>query len=215
MWIRRRVLFAILGSALLAWPQAWASPQHTSPAASVLVVGDSLAAEYGLKRGSGWVAIIEQRIKASHAAHHIHNSSISGDTSSGGLSRLPALLKQYQPDIVIIELGANDALRGLSLEATRKNLSDMIVLAKQAHAQVLLLGMQIPPNYGRQYAEQFRRVFPDLASQHNTSLTPFLLEGMAMERSLFQPDGIHPNETAQPMLADNVWRQLEPMLQQL
>ena len=206
----------LLSLAQVAIAQAWASPQHTSPEApaTILVVGDSLAAEYGLKHGSGWVGIIERNLQNQYPAYQVHNSSISGDTSSGGLSRLPGLLKQYSPDIVIIELGANDALRGLALDDTQKNLSRLIALSQQINAQVLLLGMQIPPNYGRKYAEQFHKLYPQLAREHNTGLTPFLFEGMAMERSLFQSDGIHPNEKAQPILASNVWRELEPMLTQ-
>src|SRR5690606_32189470 len=153
-----------------------------------------------------------QRLQAKSAAYQIRNTSISGDTTSGGVSRLPAALSQYQPEIVIIELGANDALRGLSLSATEKNLSTMISLSQQAQARVLLLGMQIPPNYGRQYTERFQALFSRLSSQHDTALTPFLMEGIATDRSMFQADGIHPNEQAQSILADNVWAQLAPMI---
>src|SRR5690606_27006445 len=142
----------------------------------------------------------------------IRNTSISGDTSSGGVSRLPAALSEHRPDIVIIELGANDALRGLSLSVTEDNLSTMISLAQEAQARVLLVGMQIPPNYGRQYSEQFQALFTRLSSRHNTQLTPFLMEGIATDRNMFQADGIHPNEQAQPILADNIWEQLEPMI---
>ncbi|WP_409079877.1 arylesterase [Pusillimonas sp. SM2304] len=191
---------------------AWADTPTSNRKPVILVVGDSLSAEYGLQRGSGWVALIEQRLRSENAAYQIRNTSISGDTSSGGVSRLPAALSEHQPDIVIIELGANDALRGLSLGATEDNLSKMISLSQEAQARVLLLGMQIPPNYGRQYAEQFQALFPRLASRHNTQLAPFLMEGMAADRNLFQADGIHPNEQAQPILADNVWEQLGPMI---
>lgn len=191
---------------------AWADTPTGSQKPVILVVGDSLSAEYGLQRGSGWVSLIEQRLRSENAAYQIRNTSISGDTSSGGVSRLPAALSEHRPDIVIIELGANDALRGLSLGATEDNLSKMISLSQEAQARVLLLGMQIPPNYGRQYAEQFQALFPRLASRHNTQLTPFLMEGMAADRNLFQADGIHPNEQAQPILAENVWEQLGPMI---
>lgn len=191
---------------------AWADTPTGNQKPVILVVGDSLSAEYGLQRGSGWVALIEQRLRSENAAYQIRNTSISGDTSSGGVSRLPAALSEHRPDIVIIELGANDALRGLSLGATEDNLSKMISLSQEAQARVLLLGMQIPPNYGRQYAEQFRALFPRLASRHNTQLAPFLMEGMAADRNLFQADGIHPNEQAQPILAENVWEQLGPMI---
>lgn len=213
MWIRRSFAIAVLLLLPLSGGLAWAQAQHNSPAPTILVIGDSLSAEYGLRRNSGWVSLIEQRLRNQELAHQIHNSSISGDTTSGGLSRLPAALEQYQPDIVIIELGANDALRGLSLSMTEKNLSEMIELAQQADARVLLLGMQIPPNYGRAYTQQFQGLYPLLAERHNTQLTPFLLDGIAADREQFQSDGIHPNEAAQEVLANNVWQQLEPMLQ--
>ncbi|NYT57643.1 arylesterase [Alcaligenaceae bacterium] len=214
MSIRRSFVMAVLLFLPLTGGLAWAQTQHNSPAPTILVIGDSLSAEYGLRRDSGWVSLIEKRLHDQKFSHHIQNSSISGDTTSGGLSRFPAALKEYQPDIVIIELGANDALRGLSLAMTEKNLSEMIALAQQADARVLLLGMQIPPNYGRAYTQQFQGLYPLLAERHNTQLTPFLLEGIAADRERFQPDGIHPNEAAQEVLADNVWQQLEPMLQE-
>lgn len=214
MWIRRSFAVVALCCCQFAGSLAWASPQHTSPESTILVLGDSLSAEYGLRRGSGWVSVIEQRLSEQNPTYQIHNSSISGDTTSGGLSRLPAALEQYQPGIVIIELGANDALRGLSLSMTEKNLADMIELSQQANARVLLLGMQIPPNYGRKYTEQFQNLYPMLAERHNTQLTPFLLDGIAADRSRFQADGIHPNEEAQSVLAENVWEQLAPMLQE-
>lgn len=179
---------------------------------TILVVGDSLSAEYGLARGSGWVAVLETRMQADAPGYRFQNASISGDTTSGGLSRLPQALAQYKPRVVILELGANDALRGLSLQMTRDNLTRMIQLSQQAGAQVVLVGMQIPPNYGKRYTEEFRNLFHDLARDHKTALVPFLLEGMATDRSLFQADGIHPNEAAQPTLADNVEQVLRPLL---
>lgn len=214
MSIRRSFAIAVLSVFMLSGGAAWAQVEHNSPASTILVIGDSLSAEYGLRRNSGWVALIEKRLHEHKQPYQVQNSSISGDTTSGGLSRLPEALQDYQPDIVIIELGANDALRGLSLAMTEKNLSEMITLAQQADASVLLLGMQIPPNYGRAYTRKFQDLFPLLAERHNTQLTPFLLEGIAADRDRFQPDGIHPNEAAQEVLADNVWKQLEPMLQE-
>lgn len=217
MLIRRRLLKALI----FCFPLTAAALSPTAPASravraprAILVLGDSLSAEYGLERGSGWVALLENKLAttAAHAAYQIRNASISGDTTSGGVSRLPEALAHYKPAIVIIELGSNDALRGLSLTGTRSNLSRMIDLSKQAGAKVLLLGMQIPPNYGRKYTEEFRRIFPELANEHDTELAPFLLEGIATDPAMFQPDGIHPNERAQPQLADNVWTHLEPML---
>lgn len=178
----------------------------------ILVVGDSLSAEYGLRRDSGWVALLDQRLREKNKKYLLQNASVSGDTTSGGLSRLPAALAAQQPAIVIIELGSNDALRGLALSMTKNNLDAMIQLSQQAGAQVLLLGMQIPPNYGRRYTEQFRLSFHQLAADRQTKLVPFLLEGIAQDPSLFQADGIHPNETAQNTIANNVWAELQPML---
>ena len=181
----------------------------------VLVVGDSLSAEYGIERGSGWVSLLEPRIRDMFPGFQIKNASISGDTTSGGLTRLPDVLRQHDPAIVLIELGANDALRGLSLQATRENLARMITLSKDSGASVILVGMQIPPNYGTRYSRQFRELFPELAQEHDTSLVPFLLDGMAADSSLFQADGIHPNEEAQPAIADNVWPVLKSALERL
>lgn len=208
---RRRFL---IGAAILCGlPASYAQGAAlTSP--NILVIGDSLSAEYGLQRGSGWVSIIADKLKTEKYDGGIDNASISGDTTSGGLSRFPAALARYKPGIVIVELGSNDALRGLSLQMTQDNLAAMTSLAQKSGAKVLLVGMQIPPNYGRNYTERFRQLFASVAAQHKTGLVPFLLEGMADKRELFQTDGIHPNETAQPILASNVWAQLKPLLQQ-
>lgn len=176
------------------------------------MIGDSLSAEYGLRRGSGWVNLLSDRLAQEKFNFRVNNASISGDTTSGGKSRLPAALEQHQPGIVIIELGSNDALRGLSLDMTRDNLTDMIAMAQNAGSKVVLVGMQIPPNYGRQYTEAFKNLFTELAEAHDTALVPFLLDGIAADRQMFQPDGIHPNEDAQPVLAENVWGALKPLL---
>lgn len=179
---------------------------------TILVIGDSLSAEYGLPRDSGWVQILAKRLHAEQAGYQMQNASISGDTTSGGLARLPDALAHYSPKIVIIELGSNDALRGLDLAMSEENLSKMVELSKDAKTQVLLVGMQIPPNYGRRYAEQFRDLFGKVAERHGISLVPFLLEGVATDKAMFLDDGIHPNERAQNRLAENVWRHLAPML---
>lgn len=179
---------------------------------TILVIGDSLSAEYGISRNSGWVKIIQHRLGTDGLNYEMKNASISGDTTSGGLSRTPAALKEHGPEVVIIELGSNDALRGLPLDMSRDNVSQMIALAKDAGARVLLVGMQIPPNYGRPYAEQFRTMFIELAKEHGIDLVPFLLENVALDRTLFLDDGLHPNEKAQPIIADNVWAVLKPML---
>jgi len=197
------------------WLATGAAGAQTSAASdTILVVGDSLSAEYGLARASGWVAILETRLATEFPGLVWHNASISGDTTSGGVARLPQALAQFQPDVVVLELGANDALRGLALHATRANLARMIALAQAAGARVVLVGMQIPPNYGRSYADAFRDLFAALAQEHHTALVPFLLAGMETDRSLFQADGIHPNEAAQTVLADNVERVLRPLLAQ-
>lgn len=189
--------------------------QDVPPAAhsrDILVIGDSLSAEYGLRQGSGWVSIVAEKLKSRKYKGLIHNASISGDTTSGGLSRLSGELARYKPGIVIIELGSNDALRGLSLTMTKNNLSAMVAAIQKSDARVLLVGMQIPSNYGRRYTEQFRDLFVQVAAHYHIPLVPFLMEGMATNKALFQADGLHPNEKGQPILAKNVWTYLAPML---
>jgi len=181
----------------------------------VLVVGDSLSAEYGLKRGSGWVALLGARMAEQKVPGSVVNASISGDTTSGGRSRLPALLKQHRPQVVVLELGGNDALRGLPLAMTRSNLADMAGAARAVGAKVLIVGMQVPPNYGRQYTQDFASLFADVARSQGAALVPFLLAGVAdapNAEALFQPDRIHPREAAHPMMLANVWPVLKPLL---
>ncbi len=187
--------------------------QSTPP--TLLVLGDSLSAEYGLAKGSGWVALLEQRLLQEKHAVKVVNASISGDTTSGGLARLPALLQQHAPAVVVIELGANDALRGLPLEMTRKNLRAMAQLARSARARVLLLGMQVPPNYGPDYAQQFAASFATVAKEQKTALVPFFLKDVAdapNAADLFQSDRIHPTAAAHPVLLNNVWAGLKRLL---
>ncbi|WP_313700659.1 arylesterase [Achromobacter sp.] len=203
-----------------AFATAAVAPAHAQTAAAaqgstprtVLVVGDSLSAEYGIKRGTGWVPLLSARISEQYPKFQVVNASISGDTTSGGVARLPALLRQHAPAVVVLELGANDALRGLPLNMTEQNLRTMAQAARKADADVLIVGMQIPPNYGRDYAERFAAVFSNVAKNENARLVPFLMEGIATNRAMFQADGIHPNEDAQPQLLDNVWPALRPML---
>jgi acyl-CoA thioesterase I len=198
----------------LAAPAAVRS-QGKNESLTLLVVGDSLSAEYGLARGSGWVALLEQRIAREKLPVRVVNASISGDTTSGGRTRLPALLREHAPDVVIIELGGNDALRGLPLSMTETNLREMTRAAKAAGARVLIAGMQVPPNYGRKYADDFAALFTTVARSEQVALVPFLLKGVAdvpQAESLFQPDRIHPNAKAQPVLLDNVWPVLKPLL---
>lgn len=180
-----------------------------------MVVGDSLSAEYGLQRGSGWVALLEKRISQEKLTLPVINASISGDTTSGGRSRLPALLQQHRPAVVLIELGGNDALRGLPLAMTRANLSEMARSSKAAGAQVLIAGMQVPPNYGRSYGEEFSGLFAAVAKEHSAALVPFLLKGVADgpdADAMFQGDRIHPKAEAHPRILDNVWPVLKPLL---
>lgn len=181
----------------------------------ILVLGDSLSAEYGLARGSGWVALLDARLKAQKLAAEVFNASISGDTTSGGRSRLPALLKQHQPTHLIIELGGNDALRGLPLKMTRENLKAMVQAGKDAGAKVLLVGMQIPPNMGASYGRDFEASFKTVAQEEKVPLLPFLLAGVAERADAadwFQGDRIHPLAKAHPVMLDNVWKVLRPML---
>jgi acyl-CoA thioesterase-1 len=179
------------------------------------VLGDSLSAEYGLQRGAGWVALLEQRMARDKLPRAVVNASISGETTSGGRSRLPALLAQHKPGIVIIELGANDALRGLPLKMTQANLQAMAEAAQSAGARIVIVGMQLPPNYGRQYSQDFAALFAEVAAVNKAALVPFLLKGVADipdAASLFQADRIHPNAQAQSRMLDNVWPVLRPLL---
>jgi acyl-CoA thioesterase-1 len=195
-----------------------AQPQPARPrghAATILVVGDSLSAEYGLKRGSGWVALMEQRLAQEKIAASVVNASISGDTTSGGRSRLPALLAQHKPTLVIIELGGNDALRGLPLQMTQDNLQAMTQAAQATGAKVLLVGMQVPPNYGQDYAKKFTATFASVAKASKAALVPFLLKGVAdgpNASGLFQPDRIHPIEAAHPTILNNLWPTVKKLI---
>ena len=202
-----------LCAALAVLAGSWPLQASTSPV--LLVVGDSLSAEYGLRRGSGWVALLQERLDRQAPGWRVVNASISGDTTSGGRSRLPALLAQHRPALVVLELGGNDALRGLPLDMTRDNLAAMARASRQAGAQVLLLGMEMPPNYGERYAQAFRQLFADVAKAERTALVPFFLQGVADGPDplrYFQADRIHPNEAAQPRMLDNVWPAVRRLL---
>jgi acyl-CoA thioesterase-1 len=198
--------------ALLLVAAAAIASTGAAAAPTILVMGDSLSAEYGLQRGQGWVALMQARLKEQHLDYSVVNASISGETTSGGWQRLPAALVQNKPAVVIIELGSNDALRGLALDASHTNLESMITASRKAGAKVLLIGMQIPPNYGRDYTEKFKALFPDLARRYKIALVPFLLEGIAEKQEMFQADGLHPLAQAHPRILDNVWPALEPLL---
>jgi len=210
-WQRRHFTWAALAGAYgLAVPR-----RATAATKTILVLGDSLSAEYGLKRGTGWVPLLDQRLKQQNIAAKVVNASISGDTTSGGRSRLPALLAQHKPTHVIVELGGNDALRGLPLKLTEANLNAMVTAAKASGATVLLLGMQVPPNYGKQYGQQFAQLFANVAKATQSAVVPFFLKGFADGEDAqrwFQRDRIHPNEQAQPLMLDNVWPELKRLL---
>jgi len=209
-WVAHCSVALACAAALLAMPARAALGQRP-----ILVVGDSLSAEYGLVRGSGWVALLEQRLAREHNDATVVNASISGDTTAGGLARLPSLLRERNPGLVVIELGANDALRGLPIETTRANLLAMTRLAKDAGAKVLIVGMQLPPNYGRAYSDRFAAIFADVARSEGAALVPFMLKGVAdvpQAESMFQADRIHPLASAHPVILANVWPVLAPML---
>ena len=192
-----------------------ATATHASAATTILVVGDSLSAEYGLQRGTGWVALLEKRLAADRIRAQVVNASISGETTAGGRSRLPALLRERKPDVVVLELGANDALRGLPLESSRSNLAAMAHAATQAGARVLIVGMQVPPNYGSRYSDQFAALFGTVAHAEGAALVPFMLKGVAdapHAEALFQPDRIHPLATAHPTILANIWPTLRALL---
>ena len=206
------------GAASLVLGAARAQAGSGRPArqpAVILIVGDSLSAEYGLARGSGWVRLLEQRLTQEKIDATVVNASVSGDTTAGGRARLAALLKAHQPTTVVIELGGNDALRGLPLANTQDNLSAMTAQAQAAGARVLLVGMQVPPNYGADYGRRFAGLFETVARERKAALVPFLLQGVAdapNPTALFQPDRIHPNAQAQPRMLDNVWPELRKLL---
>lgn len=185
----------------------------TASGASVIaVLGDSISAGYGLKNGDGWVTLLQNRLSAQGYNYKVINASITGDTTSGGLTRLPAILRQYKPAIVIVELGGNDGLRGLSVSQMQTNLDDIVTSSLQNKSKVLLLGMQLPPNYGLAFTKRFADVYASISRQRKTALVPFFLEGLSDDKTLFQADQIHPNAEAQALLLENVWTYLKPML---
>ena len=179
----------------------------------ILVLGDSLSAAYNMEISDAWPSLLQDRLDEHGHAYRVFNSSITGETTQGGVTRLPRLLQEYQPAIVLIELGGNDGLRGIPLDVSRANLSSMIDASRAAGAQVILSEMRIPPNYGKTYTERFNAMFHELAEQASVTLLPFLLQDVALEPGMMQADGIHPTEAAQPIILDEVWDVLQPMLQ--
>lgn len=208
------IAISLITSTLVALP---AMAKQTSPQ-TIVIFGDSLSAAYGIPQHEGWVALLQQRLNKQNSSqqklnYQVINASISGETTIGGLSRFANMLKLQKPDIVLIELGANDGLRGLSAVETNNNLDAMIQLAKKSQAKVLLIGMKIPPNYGIKYSQQFSENYQNLAKKHSIKLVPFLLEGVAGNPDLMQADGLHPTAVAQPKILENVWQILIKILE--
>ena len=196
---------------LAALPLAgWSNSSKPEP--TIVVLGDSISAAYGLREDAGWVTLLQEKLTKNHYQFTIINASITGETTSGGANRIDDLLERHQPSIVILELGGNDGLRGLSLKVMRQNLAKIIQRSHESGAKILLLGMRIPTNYGARYAEKFHSTFHELADEYNLALVPFFLEGVALDPTLMQSDGIHPGSAAQPILLDAVWPEIKPLI---
>lgn len=212
-FVSRLLVVSLCGHSFVAY----ATPVNAASTANIkvpriLVYGDSLSAAYGVAQPQGWVTLLQQRLKEQHYAYDVINASISGETTSGGLTRLAGTLAKTKPTIIILELGANDGLRGLPVKEMSKNLSAIIVQSKKYKVKVLLVGMRIPPNYGPKYTETFSQTYQQLSQQHQVALVPFMLENIAAKPSLIQSDGLHPNPLGQPMMLDNIWPALERLL---
>jgi acyl-CoA thioesterase I len=217
MMTKRQISVARSVLALLFMLVAQAPHTHAQAAANavpILILGDSLSAEYGLPRGSGWVTEMGKSLSAQKWTVQLQNASISGETTSGAVSRIDQLLRQHKPKIVVIELGGNDALRGLPIVKTQENLTALITRSQRSGAKVALVGIRIPPNYGRSYTEDFANLFPSLAKQHKTALVPFIFSGLADTNEYFQPDRIHPTVKSQPIIAANITPVVEQLLRQ-
>ncbi|HSD75738.1 MAG TPA: arylesterase [Steroidobacteraceae bacterium] len=194
--------------ALLCLPTLHAAPQPT-----ILVFGDSISAAYGIRVEEGWVSLLQKKLTSQGYGYRVVNASVSGETTGGGLARLPRALERHRPAILILELGGNDALRGLPLADVRTNLDTMIRKSRAAGTRVVLAGMRMPPNYGPRYTQEFQTMYADLSRQHQVPLIPFVLEDVALKESLMQADGMHPNAKAQPLLLDEIWPRLAPLLE--
>jgi acyl-CoA thioesterase-1 len=204
--LRRRLCGLLL--TLLCLPTLHAAPQPT-----ILVFGDSISAAYGIRVEEGWVSLLQKRLTTQGYGYRVVNASVSGETTGGGLARLPRALERHRPAILIIELGGNDALRGLPLNEVRTNLEGMIRKSQAAGAHVVLAGRRMPPNYGPRYSQEFQAMYTELSREHRLPLIPFVMEGVALDASLMQADGIHPNAKAQPLLLGEIWPRLEPLLE--
>ena len=213
--ILKTFMLGVLSLAFIASPLMSFAKQQ--PTHTILVFGDSLSAAYGLPAEQGWVALLQKKLNGFSQTHFSHrfkviNASVSGETTSGGLSRFEAALKKNKPDIVILELGANDGLRGLPIAEMRSNLEKMLLLSKQYRTKVLLIGMKIPPNYGAKYTQSFSETYSRLSKQYQTGLVPFMLDKIAAKPTLIQQDGLHPNALGQPIILNNIWPQLLPSI---
>ncbi|CAA9891307.1 multifunctional acyl-CoA thioesterase I and protease I and lysophospholipase L1 [Candidatus Methylobacter favarea] len=184
----------------------------TVMAKSIVVLGDSISAEYGIEVGRGWVSLVQNKLKEKNSGYAVHNESISGDTTAGGLARIDKVLARHQPEIVLLELGGNDGLRGIPPKVMKNNLAEIVRRAQKADAKVLLLAMKIPPNYGKRYVDMFYDVYPQLSAELDIPYIPFILEDVALIKELMQQDGLHPNLKAQQIIADKVWPHLMPLL---
>jgi len=211
-WKRRAAAAALLGTLLAVTVPARAATTPASSPPVIVVLGDSLSAEYGLPRDTGWVALLRQRLATERIDYSVANASVSGDTTSGGRARLPAVLQRLKPSIVVVELGSNDALRGVPPATTEQNLRDIIAGARRAQAKVVLVGMYVPPNYGPDYTQKFHAVYTRLSKDLGVPLVPFLLAGIENKPDMFQADQMHPAQQAQGILLDNVWPALKPLL---
>jgi len=200
----------MLRGLLFALCAAWSAA--SAAAGTVLVYGDSLSAAYGISQKDGWVSLLGERLKQRESDYTVVNASISGETTSGGAARIGDALERFRPDIVVLALGGNDGLRGLPVAEMKANLTKIIRAAQARKARVLVVGMRIPPNYGRKYTEEFYQAFADVAKQQKAAYVPFLLDGIGERRELFQPDQIHPTEAAQPLMLETVWSELQPLL---
>lgn len=200
---------------ILAFVISLLGAQLAAAAPAIMVYGDSLSAAYGLPRDSGWVSLLEDKLRQEKYNYQVVNASLSGETTLGGKTRIASALEKSDPAVVILELGANDGLRGQSLDSARNNLEAIIKAAHRAGARTLLIGMRLPPNYGTIYADKFQNMYRDLAARYKLALVPFMLEGFAERREYFQPDGVHPTAQAQKMILENIWKELQPLLKQL
>ena len=212
MFFHFLLIFKRLGLCLVSLSLVALPVNASAENPKILIYGDSLSAGYGLAQAQGWGSLLQKKLTAEHYPYTVVNASISGETTSGGSTRFAATLTKFKPTIIILELGANDGLRGLPIQSMAQNLNNMIVLGKKSKAKILLIGMKIPPNYGPKYTASFSQTYLKLSQQHQVALVPFMLENIAAKPSLIQDDGLHPNTLGQPLILYNIWPKLKPLL---